>query len=189
MLRLLHFPLDPFSRKVRVLLREKELEAGLEPVEPWRQREQVAALNPAAGCPCCSIMTGRSSTAADLRISGGPGRSGGCSAWIRSIGPRCGAWWRGSIKFLREVTDLIWREKVLKFVTDREPPNSGAVRVGVANLHAHLAYIGYLFEQRSWLAGEHISLADIAAGACRCSTISATCPGRTMRGPSCGTPG
>ena len=63
------------------------------------------------------------------------------------------------------MTDLIWREKVLKFVVDREAPNSAAVRIGVANLHAHLAYIGYLFEQRNWLAGDRISLADIAAGA------------------------
>ena len=37
-------PASPFARKVRILLREKELEASLEPVEPWRQREQVAAL-------------------------------------------------------------------------------------------------------------------------------------------------
>ena len=40
MLRLLHFPLDPFSRKVRIVLREKELDAELEAVEPWRQRKR-----------------------------------------------------------------------------------------------------------------------------------------------------
>jgi glutathione S-transferase len=73
------------------------------------------------------------------------------------------AWF--DVKFVREVTDLIWREKVLKFAVSRETPNSAAVRVGVANLHAHLEYIGYLFEQRNWLAGDHISLADAAAGA------------------------
>ena len=73
------------------------------------------------------------------------------------------AWF--DVKFMREVTDLIWREKVLKFVINRDAPSSAAVRVGVANLHAHLSYVGYLFEQRNWLAGDHISLADIAAGA------------------------
>jgi glutathione S-transferase len=73
------------------------------------------------------------------------------------------AWF--DLKFLREVTDLIWREKVLKFVIDRATPDSAAVRAGVANLHAHLSYVAFLFEQRNWLAGDHISLADVAAGA------------------------
>ena len=99
MLRLLHFPLDPFSRKVRVLLREKELEASLEPVEPWRQRDQVAALNPAAEVP---VLLDHDRAIVDSAViceyleETRP--SGGCSAWIRSIGPRCGAWWRGSIR-------------------------------------------------------------------------------------------
>src|SRR5918999_992548 len=143
MLRLLHFPLGPFSRKVRIMLREKELEASLEAVEPWRQRDEMAALNPAAEGPELRLLGPEPAQRAEVR--------------------RLVAWF--DLKFLREVTDLIWREKVLKFVTARDTPNSAAVRIGVANLHAHLAYIGFLFEQRNWLAGDHISLADITAGA------------------------
>jgi glutathione S-transferase len=167
MLRLLHFPLDPFSRKVRIVLREKELDAELEAVEPWRQAEALAALNPAAEVPV--LLDGQ-------RVV--------CDSWaiceyleetrperrLLALDPveraevrRLVAWF--DVKFVREVTDLIWREKVLKFAVSRETPNSAAVRVGVANLHAHLEYIGYLFEQRNWLAGDHISLADAAAGA------------------------
>ena len=167
MLRLLHFPLDPFSRKVRIVLREKELDAELEAVEPWRQSEALAALNPAAEVPV--LLDGQ-------RVV--------CDSWaiceyleetrverrLLALDPveraevrRLLAWF--DVKFMREVTDLIWREKVLKFAANRDTPNSAAVRVGVANLHAHLGYIGYLFEQRNWLAGDHISLADAAAGA------------------------
>jgi glutathione S-transferase len=167
MLRLLHFPLGPFSRKVRILLREKELEASLDVVEPWRQRDQVAALNPAAEVPVlldqdrvivdsgviCEYLD---ETRPELRLLG-------LAPAERAEVRRLVAWF--DLKFLREVTDLIWREKVLKFVTDRATPNSAAVRIGVANLHAHLAYIAFLFEQRNWLAGDRISLADIAAGA------------------------
>jgi glutathione S-transferase len=167
MLRLLHFPLGPFSRKVRIVLREKELEAALEAVEPWRQRDEVAALNPAAEVPVlldhdrvildsAAICEYLDETWPELRLLG-------ADPVQRAEVRRLVAWF--DLKFLREVTDLIWREKVLKFVADRETPNSAAVRIGVANLHAHLAYIGYLFEQRNWLAGDHISLADIAAGA------------------------
>jgi glutathione S-transferase len=167
MLRLLHFALGPFSRKVRIVLREKELDAELEAVEPWRQAEALAEVNPAAEVPV--LLDGQ-------RVI--------CDSWaiceyleetrperrLLALDPveraevrRLVAWF--DVKFVREVTDLIWREKVLKFAVSRETPNSAAVRVGVANLHAHLEYIGYLFEQRNWLAGDHISLADAAAGA------------------------
>ena len=44
-------------------------------------------------------------------------------------------------------------------------PNSAAVRSGLANIHAHLDYIGFLFDRRNWLAGDALSLADIAAAA------------------------
>jgi glutathione S-transferase len=167
MLRLLHFPLGPFSRKVRILLREKELEASLEPVEPWRQRDQVTALNPAAEVP---VLLDQDRAIVDSHViceyleeTRPEPRLLGADPVDRAEVRRLVAWF--DLKFLREVTDLIWREKVLKFVTDRETPNSAAVRIGVANLHAHLAYIGFLFEQRNWLAGEDISVADIAAGA------------------------
>jgi glutathione S-transferase len=39
------------------------------------------------------------------------------------------------------------------------------VRAGHANIHVHLDYIGWLTDRRAWLAGEHFSLADIAAAA------------------------
>ena len=39
------------------------------------------------------------------------------------------------------------------------------MRAGLANIHLHLEYIAYLFERRNWLAGEALSLADIAAAA------------------------
>ena len=167
MLRLLHFPLGPYSRKVRILLREKELEASPEAVEPWRQREQVAALNPAAEVP---VLLDRDRVIVDsgaiceyLDETRPEPRLLGVDPSQRAEVRRLVAWF--DCKFAREVTDLIWREKVLKFVTDRATPNSAAVRIGVANLHAHLAYVGFLFEQRNWLAGDHISLADITAGA------------------------
>src|SRR5262245_26602152 len=134
MLRLLHFPLGPFSRKVRILLREKELEASLEPVEPWRHRDQVAALNPAAEVP---VLLDQDRAIVDsaviceyLEETRPERRLLGVDPADRAEVRRLVAWF--DQKFLREVTDLIWREKVLKFVTDREPPNSAAVRVGVA---------------------------------------------------------
>jgi glutathione S-transferase len=44
-------------------------------------------------------------------------------------------------------------------------PDSNAIRAAGANLHNHLEYIAWLCDRRSWLAGDHFSLADIAAAA------------------------
>ena len=39
------------------------------------------------------------------------------------------------------------------------------VRTGLHNLGLHMEYLTYLLEQRSWLAGEDITIADLTAGA------------------------
>ena len=44
-------------------------------------------------------------------------------------------------------------------------PHGPSLRAGHANIHYHLDYIGFLTEKRQWLAGDHFSLADIAAAA------------------------
>jgi glutathione S-transferase len=167
MLRLLHFPLGPFSRKVRIVLREKELDAELEAVEPWRQAEALAELNPAAEVPVLvdgqRVICDSWAICEYLEETRPERRLLALDPVERAEVRRLVAWF--DVKFMREVTDLIWREKVLKFAVNRDTPNSAAVRIGVANLHAHLTYIAYLFEQRNWLAGDHISLADAAAGA------------------------
>ena len=167
MLRLHHFPLAPFSRKVRIVLREKELEADLAAVEPWRQADELVALNPAAEVPVLldgeRVIVDSGAICEYLEETRPEPRLLALDPVARAEIRRLVAWF--DVKFRREVTDLIWREKVLKFLINRDTPNSAAVRVGVANLHAHLTYIAYLFEQRNWLAGDHISLADAAAGA------------------------
>jgi glutathione S-transferase len=69
------------------------------------------------------------------------------------------------VKFNREVTENLVGEKLMKRLTRIGTPNSGAIRAGHANIGYHLDYIGYLVERRRWLAGDHFSLADIAAAA------------------------
>jgi glutathione S-transferase len=51
MLKLLYFPLCPYSRKVRLALAEKELAVTAEPIEPWLCREDLASGNPAGEVP------------------------------------------------------------------------------------------------------------------------------------------
>jgi glutathione S-transferase len=166
MLRLHHFPLCPFSRKVRVVLHEKEELPELEAVEPWRHQPELAALNPAAEVP---VLEDRGRVICDSwaiceyldETRPEPGLLGK-SLMERAEIRRLVAWF--DTKFTREVTDLLWGEKLIKRVKGNAP-NSAAVRNGLVNIHAHLDYIGFLFDRRNWLAGEALSLADIAAAA------------------------
>ena len=73
------------------------------------------------------------------------------------------AWF--DVKMDREVTRNLIGEKLMKRLTGQGQPNSTAIRAGHAAIHFHLEYITYLTERRRWLAGDHFSLADIAAAA------------------------
>jgi glutathione S-transferase len=167
MLRLHHFPLCPFSRKVRIVLHEKEELADLEAVEPWRHQPELAALNPAAEVP---VLEDRGRVICDswaiceyLDETRPEPALLGKSLMERAEIRRLVAWF--DCKFTREVTDLVWREKLIKRIKGSATPDSNAVRSGLANIHAHLDYIGFLFDCRNWLAGDALSLADVAAAA------------------------
>ncbi|MGI9417498.1 MAG: glutathione S-transferase family protein [Geminicoccaceae bacterium] len=167
MLKLLHFPLCPYSRKVRLALAEKELDVTAEAIEPWLYREDLKTGNPAAEVP---VLEDRSRIICDSGViveyleetqRGRPllGKDAGQRAEIR----RLMAWF--DKKFVADVTNLIWYEKLIKRLRDKDTPDSAAVRRGLANIHEHLDYIGYLFDQNHWLGGDGLTLADLTAAA------------------------
>ncbi|MEM7041778.1 MAG: glutathione S-transferase family protein [Pseudomonadota bacterium] len=167
MLKLLHFPLCPYSRKVRLALAEKELDVTSEAIEPWLYSNDLKTGNPAAEVP---ILEDRSRIISDSGViveyleetqRGHTliGKEPSQRAEIR----RLMAWF--DKKFTREVTDLIWYEKLIKRLRDKGTPDSAAVRRGLANIHEHLDYVGHLFDRHHWLAGDQMTLADITAAA------------------------
>ncbi len=48
---LYHFPLCPFSRKVRALLKEKKLSCDLVQENPWEKRNEFMKINPTGQVP------------------------------------------------------------------------------------------------------------------------------------------
>jgi glutathione S-transferase len=167
MLRLYHQPLCPFSRKIRLVLREKNLAAELIEVEPWQRAPDFLRLNPAAEVPVLldgDLVVIDSSAIADYlnEVHPEPELIGRGQAQ-RNETRRLVAWF--DVKFRREVTDLLWGEKLLRRLKRSGVPSSDALRAGAANIRGHLAYIGYLYEDRRWLAGDDLSLADLAAAA------------------------
>lgn len=72
-------------------------------------------------------------------------------------------WFDG--KFDREVTQNLLFEKVYKRLGRSGGPNTEALRMGRQNIPYHLECISVLTESHPWLAGDYLTLADLAAGA------------------------
>ncbi len=165
---LYHFWLSPASRKVRLVLGEKKL--AFEPVieRPWERRDEFLALNPAGEVPvlveddghvladATAICEYLDEVYADPPLLGHSARD---RAEVRRL-----VGWIERL-FDRDVTQNLVGEKAIKRASGAGTPESRFVRAGYANLHPHLDYLGWLMEQRNWLAGDHLSMADLAAAA------------------------
>jgi glutathione S-transferase len=66
-------------------------------------------------------------------------------------------------KFHSEVTSKLLYERVYKKIMGQGYPDSKNVKSGATRIKYHLDYMGWLLEQRRWLAGDGMTLADFAA--------------------------
>jgi glutathione S-transferase len=172
MATLLHYPLCPFSRSVRLALAECGIEAELAEERPWEWRAEFLALNPAGSLPVLiSDADGPISGAyaiseylGETIASGGGFQPFPGDATGRAEVRRLVDWFHR--KFHDEVTNYLVEEKVFRrFGPKSASPDMEAMRAGHENLRYHLTYIGHLAEKRSWLAGDALSFADLAAAA------------------------
>ena len=168
MRRLHHFPLQPSCRTLRIALREKGLDFELVEERPGDRREALLRLNPSGEVPV--LVEADGVTVADCQaiaeyldeIYPEPSLIGHGTA-VRAEVRRLVGWF--DRKFDREVTARLLDEKIMKRLVRSGQPDSNAIRLAGANLHIHLEYIAWLSDRRSWLAGDHFSLADVTAAA------------------------
>ena len=174
MATLLHYPLCAFSRSIRLALAECGIEAELVEEKPGEWRPELMALNPAgtlpvlvtdenqpiAGAYAISEYLADTADERDARLfQPFPG-----DALARAEARRLTEWFHR--KFYEEVTAYLVEEKVFRrFGPQSASPDMEAMRAGHDNLRYHLAYIGHLADTRSWLAGDAMSFADLAAAA------------------------
>lgn len=165
---LLHHPSSPGSRKVRVALLELGVEYQVELESYWLRRPEFSNLNVACEVPVL-LPDNADPVIGDLAICEfldevKPDRTLlGPSLEQRSETRRLLQWF--DQKFSREVTENIAGEKLIKRLMRSGDTYAPAIRAGIANIHYHLDYIGFLCERRNWLGGQDFSLADIAAAA------------------------
>lgn len=167
MIRLYHSPLSPFCRKVRLVLGEKRIEVELVEERYWEKAVEFLRRNPAGKVPILRI-DGRTLT-----------ESAAICEYLDEVYPdpklmpdsvegryevrRLVAWFDD--KFHHEVTANLVYERVNKKLTGQGYPDSARIKAGAKAIKYHLDYMGWLLDQRRWLAGDSMSLADFAAAA------------------------
>ena len=162
MIRLYHFPLSPFCRKVRLTLAEKKLEVELVEERYWEASPDFLRRNPAGKVPVLKI---------DARVMS---ESQAICEYLDEVYPtnplmprhevrRLCAWFDD--KFQTEVTSKLLYERVHKKLMGQGYPDSKNVKSGAGRIKHHIDYLNALLEQRRWLAGDMMTLADFAAAA------------------------
>jgi glutathione S-transferase len=165
---LLHLPLCPYSRKIRLALAEKHLPFETRIEKVWERRSEFLELNPAGQVPVLLEDNGLaipdSSVIGEYLDEAYPDMPlYGTTLAERVEVRRLLAWFDG--RFGADVTRNLSGEKYYKRISGQGQTNASALRAGYANLREHLRYLGWLAENRNWLAGESISMADLAAAA------------------------
>ena len=172
MYNLHHYPLCPLSRLVRVLLIEKQLGFKLIEEKPWLRTAKLAQLNPCLELPIlvadnyiiCSIYAiceylNELNTEISFFAE-----SATENAEIR----RLLSWF--NYKFNHEVSKILLEEKIYSHFFNRREPKANFLRAANVNLKNHFSYLEFLLNSRKWLAGDNLSIADLAA-ACQISVL------------------
>ena len=165
--RLYHYPLSPFSRKVRLCLAEKKIEVELVEERYWEQSPEFLRRNPAGMIPVLkygNLMMSESQAICEYLEETNPTppllpRDAEGRYEVR----RLVAWFDG--KFNEEVTDKLLGERVFRKIKGNGYPDSANVKAGAKAIKFHLDYMAWLLDKRRWLAGNEMTLADFAAAA------------------------
>ncbi|MEM1316109.1 MAG: glutathione S-transferase family protein, partial [Pseudomonadota bacterium] len=146
----------------------KRVEVELVEQQPWLRPIAFLRLNPAAQVPV--FADGPDAVICD---------SGAICEYLEETRPEPPLWPQDVLaraearrlvawfddKMQREATGPLVEERVMKKVRGGGHPDSARVRAGSRNLAVHLEYISWLADQRRWLAGDALTLADFAAAA------------------------
>lgn len=164
---LYHFPLCPFSRQARILLKEKNLAFTLIREDYWLRRKELLSLNPSGELP---ILLEENITICGIY----PIIEYLCEVYQtedfsiflpveKTEIRRLISWFNN--KFYREVTKYILDEKMIRLFLNAGSPKSILIRNAKDNLSKHISYISRLLEEREYLALDKISIADFIAAA------------------------
>ncbi len=165
---LYHFPLCPFSRKVRLLLFEKGIPYGLVHEVPWARRADFLHLNPLGDLPVLiepdgSVLCNHIAISEYINETASLPNLMGETPKGRAEIRRIANWFDSS--FYMDVFKPLVGERVYKALKSGTAPNSMMIRAGRENLKRYLGYVDWLAARRSYLGGRSLSVADLTVAA------------------------
>ena len=167
MVLLIHHPVSPFSRKVRIAMGEKKMLFVLREEEPWNLSADMYKLNPAGSLPVFlsdgNVIAGNYANCEYLEEFNRE-----IPLLPQDLKQRAEV--RRLVElfddnFYKEVYRNIAYEKIHKRFGSGLAPDSRILKIGLNNLNFHLEYLDWLTERNNYLAGENLTLADAAAAA------------------------
>ena len=170
MKRLYHWPLDPAGRLVRLVLGEKGEAFEVLDSPPWAAHPDVSRLAHGAVAPALvELDTEPRVFACGTRAiceyleetSEGPALLPPEAA-ERAEARRLWAWVEAGCE---EVTDTLLTERVMQWVRRDRQPDSARLRKGAHALRGRLTFLNAMVEMNGYLAGRHLSVADLSAAA------------------------
>ena len=169
MRQLYHWPLDPASRTIRLVLAEKRLAAELIASSPWQPDPAIAGLAAGAVAPALIhqgshgrvVASGTHAIVEYLEEEGGERLLPG-SAQDKAEARRI---WRWSEEAFADINAWLLTERVTMWVRRDREPDSATLRKGAHALRGRLTFLNSLAEQRAFLAGRRLSVADLSVAA------------------------
>ena len=165
---LYHFPLCPFSRKLRLVLCELNIPLALVHRLPWQRDEDFLKLNPIGDLPVLvepdgSVLTQHNAICEYLcELAPSIGLMGDTPIWRAEI-RRIAGWFDSS--FYADVMKPLVGERVIKMLKNGAAPNSLMIRNARENLKSYLKYMDWLAARRPYLGGKNLSVADLTVAA------------------------
>ena len=168
---LLHHPLDPASRLIRLMCAEYGVPLDMEEIKPWLRTPELLEVNPAATLPILiddndQSVIGLLANIHTIEALYAPSAVAGLmpdDAIVRAEMWRLIEWVISKLN--DEVTRYVLEEKIVKRDHRGATPDPAVLRVAKANLNEHMLYFNWLFANRSWLTGDDMTLADFALAA------------------------
>jgi len=166
-IRLYHIALSPYCRKVRLVLAEKRVEVELIEDRYWEPGTEIMRRNPAGKLPVLRLdgrLLAESQAICEYLDERYPNPALMPSSAIDRYEVRRLCSWFDD-KFANECTRPVMNERVWKKVMRLGYPDSRTVKAGLSSIRYHMDYMKSLLEQRRWLAGDVMTMADFAAAA------------------------
>jgi glutathione S-transferase len=177
--RFYHYPICPFSRKIRFIFADKNIPFVSVIENFWEKREKFCLINKSGEIPFLAVkfsdvdkknllIFGQNTVFEYLNT-----KYGDTSYIFGNIEQqteirKMSEWF--DQKFYNEVSKYILNERIYYWHKYQRSPDIQLLKMARMNLEQHLLFIGEILSSQDWIAGNTFSLADITC-ACHLSSL------------------